>query len=106
MSVTFGNSEHSVLSSGNAEIAIRIVHANSIIAAGAAQAEILSLHNWDNGMEEFQMILKSYCQANSLLLIFSNLRPISQEQWAHQEHQGTKKFPNSRYEMRFFISHK
>lgn len=96
MSFTFGNSEHSVLSSGNAEIAIKIVHANSIITAGAARTEILSLHNWDNGMEEFQMILKSYCQANSLLLIFSNLRPISQEQWAHHEHQETKRFPNSR----------
>lgn len=54
----------------------KIVHANSIITAGAAQTEISSLHNWDNDMEEFQMILKSYCQANSLLLIFSKFEAI------------------------------
>lgn len=40
---TFKSSEHPVLNSGNAEIATKIVHANSIITAGAGQAENFKL---------------------------------------------------------------
>lgn len=41
--ITFRSSEHPVLNLGNAEIATKIVHANSIITAGAGQTENFKL---------------------------------------------------------------